>query len=205
MLTSALLLALLQAPPAPADPLLEPSTFESWATTEFLWTPGAPQRALIGGLAQGQLGFGRLAAAFSAKAGGLPGEFVPGQIQTFRVVEAQFALSLNLAHLTAGDITLGPAIAAGAAIWLDTQNGQRPDTPKQATAILGLRLKGRGWWAYGGLGQDQALRGLCATVKWWARVAGSEPGKKGELANYGLASIGSRTWRAETGGAVRLK
>ncbi len=190
------------ASPAPAA--CDPATsacyaVEGWLLTARTWTPGgAEPRDLVGGRLQAEVRWHRWRWAARGDATGIPGEYQQGKWETVRSVEAHVASAYDALRLPGG-VSLGPAVAVGAAVGIEEDDeGRRAQMPKRLTAGLGARASGPGWWAYAVVGQYQALHGFAAVVTWQVAVSG-------RVANIGTAAVGSRTWTATTGVAVRWR
>lgn len=187
-------------PPAPCDHATRPCLdFEGWLLTARTWTPGgAEPRELVGGRLQAELRSGRWRWAARGDASGIPGEYSAGEWETVRSVEAHVATAYDALRLPGG-VTLGPAVGVGAAVGIEQDEaGKRAEMPKRLTAGLGARVSWPGGWVYVIAGQNQALRGVAATATWQVKVSD-------RVANVGLAAVGSRTWTATTGVAVRFR
>jgi hypothetical protein len=186
--------------PVPCDPAARPCLdFEGWMLTARTWTPGgAEPRDLVGGRLQAELRAGRWRWAARGDATGIPGEYERGDWETVRSAEFHVATAYDALRLPGG-VTLGPAVGAGAAVGIEQDEaGRRAEMPKRLTAGLGARVSWPGGWVYVVAGQNQALRGVAATATWQVNVSD-------RVASVGLAAVGSRTWTATTGVAVRFR
>jgi hypothetical protein len=191
------------APAPAADPLAATTTADGWATTTRTWLLGEDPRDLIGARVSAQLGLGHFGLAARGETAGVPGTFVSGKVETVKVVNAALALHWNAARLPAG-IIIGPAVAGGASVAIETRDGQKPSLARSFSALAGVRVSGPGFWVYAGAGIYQPLRGLAGIVSYSVRVTGAEEGKAGEISNVGEVACGAGTCSASTGIAVRL-
>lgn len=186
--------------PAKCDPAVAACyTFEGWLITERAWTPtGAEPRDLVGGRLQAEIRWHRWRWAARVDSTGIPGEYQERKLETIRSVEVHAAAAWG-PICPAGAVSIGPAVGIGAAVETETDAaGQRAWMPKRFTGGIGARASGPGWWAYVVVGQNQALRGVAVTAVWQIAV-------NDRLATVGTAAVGSRTWTATTGVAVRFK
>lgn len=181
------------------NPLATPCAYlEGWMITERHWTPGSDTRDIIGGRLQAEVRWHSWRWSARGDTTGIPGQYQNGKIETVRSLEGHIASSYDAIHLP-GSITLGPAVGLGAAVSIDTgPDGNRAVMPKKLTAGIGLRVSSPQGWAYAVVGQHQALRGWAATIVW--QIRGSD-----RVATVGSFAVGSRTWTASTGAAVRFR
>jgi hypothetical protein len=183
----------------PCDPLLAPCAYiEGWVITERHWSPGAETRDLVGGRIQAEVRYHSWRWSVRGDSTGIPGEYQQGKLETVRSIEVHAAASYDALRLPGGAL-IGPAIGLGAAVGLDQDKaGERADMPKRFTAGIGLRVSSPQGWCYAVVGQHQALRGIAAVLVW--QIKGSD-----RVASVGSFAVGSRTWVATTGAAVRFR
>lgn len=202
-----LALALLAAPafaqdapkPPPCDHLVQPcAVFEGWLVTEKIWASNADARTIVGARLQAEVRLKRWRWAVQGDATGVPGEYDQGNVETVRAVTGYVAGAYDL-WLLPNDVTFGPAFGAGGDVIIEKNDaGTTAGLPKKLTAGLGARASGKGWWTYVIVGQNQALRGVAATMAWQVKLSD-------RTASIGNVTAGSTEWVAKTGIAVRWK
>jgi hypothetical protein len=186
--------------PVPCDPAATPClTSEGWLLTERSWTPGGAQpRDLVGARLQAEVRYRGWRWAARGDATGIPGEYREGDWQTVRSIEVHAASAYDAVRLPGG-LTVGPAVAIGAAVALEHNAvGVAPKLPKSLTAGLGVRASWPGGWLYAVAGQNQALRGVAGTCVWQIRVSD-------RVANVGSLAVGPGAYTGTFGAAVRFK
>jgi hypothetical protein len=155
--------------PVLKDALAQSSGAEGWIWAMRYWSPPAPARDLAGGRVQAILGVGRWGFAARGDASGLPGEFATDKLQTFRTLEVHLSAHRNL--LGVNGVQVGPAVGTGLALALEQgPDGLPPKTPNNFSYGAGMRIAGKGWWAYLMAGQHQALPGFAAITTYQVKM-----------------------------------
>lgn len=154
------------------DPIATPClTTERYVLVLRAWTQGRDPRDLAGGRWQAELRYRhwRLGARLDGTAAS--GEYRSGDLATVRTVEGHVVVAYDALGLPQG-ITVGPAIAAGGAVALESQDGIRASLPRAVTAVVGARISWPGGWLIGGAGAVQEFgRGVGAKATWQIRTS----------------------------------
>jgi hypothetical protein len=209
-----------QAPPAATcDHAVTPClTTEGYVLILRAWTQGHEPRNLAGGRGQVELRYRNLRVGGRLDGTAAAGQYRQGDLSTIRTVEGHLSVAYEALRLP-GSVALGPAIAAGGAVSLESQDGIRASLPRVMTAVLGARISWPGGWAQGGAGMVQEFeRGLgfkatwqlrtsertvhIGTVSWGRRRVADVLGPGGEVA---MPAHSTATWFAWIGEGVRFK
>ena len=210
--------------PAPAAPApCDPATGVCLETEAYImvlraWTQGEEPRNLAGG--RGQFELRRRALRVGGRIDGTAtsGQYRQGDLSTIRTVEGHLSIAYDALRLPGG-VALGPAVAAGGAVSLESKDGIRASLPRVMTAVLGARLSWPGGWAQAGAGLVQEFeRGVgwkatwqvktsertvhVGTVSYGRRRVPDTLGPEGEVTIPGHVEA---TWFAWIGEAVRFK
>jgi len=206
------------APKPPCDPAAGYClTTEGYIMVLRAWTQGEEPRNLAGGRGQFELRRRSLRVGGRIDGTATSGQYRQGDLSTIRTVEGHLSIAYDALRLPGG-VTLGPAVAAGSAVSLESQDGIRASLPRVMTAVVGARLSWPGGWAQAGAGLVQEFeRGVGFKATW--QVKTSE-----RTVHVGTVSYGRRrtpdtlgpegetipghaepTWFAWIGEAVRFK
>jgi len=148
--------------PAVPDPQAVQPLAQVWLGGESTYAANSAQKYTPVGQISLIAGMGRWGGGLRVRTMGVSGVYQPNQPSTFTAAEAYALLFLNVADTsrTGYTITIAPAIFAGYAVPLQTQNGVSPTLARTCTAMVGLRLAGPSWRAEIGAGMYQQLSGF---------------------------------------------
>jgi len=150
----------------PPDPQAVQPLAQVWLGGESTYAANSAQKYTPVGQISLIAGMGHWGGGLRVRTMGVTGVYQPNQPSTFTAAEAYVLLFLNVADTskTGYTITIAPAVFAGYAIPLQTQNGVSPTLARTCTAMAGLRLAGPSWRAEIGAGMYQQLVGFTVGV-----------------------------------------